>query len=104
MKPIAVLLLVLVAVGALIFGLFTLGGGKHADPTTAVKPDPAALAKPSPKPSEIEKPQETSGRQEDVAKVEADRTPVGDFVYANDLRLLAFAGHPNPIPAVEPTL
>jgi len=104
MKPIAVLLLVLVAVGALIFGLFTLSGNKSGAPKDTPGPlvPTSSAPKETPKPADIES-TKTSNRQEDVQKAE-DRADVGDYVYANELRVLVVDSQQKPIPDVDVTL
>jgi Carboxypeptidase regulatory-like domain len=102
MKPIAVLLLVLVAVGALIFGLVTLS--KSDKPTSPVDPvqasHPTATSKP---PTKIETVPDPSTRHEDPAQVAA-RAPQGEFVYSNELRVQVVDAQQKPIPDVEVTL
>jgi protocatechuate 3,4-dioxygenase beta subunit len=104
MKPIAVLLLVLVAVGALIFGLVTLGGSKESNQTSPVNPDaPKVAPKESGKAAELEKGGEAP-RREDPVVAEADRAPEGEFVYANELRVLIVDNARKPISGADVTL
>ena len=103
MKPIAVLLLVLVAVGALIFGLFTLGGGKSGHNTNPVNPDPATSAPKAARPAEVEKPLETSERHADPVKPDDPRSE-SQFVYSNELRVLVVDSQKKPIQNVDVTL
>ncbi|MBK7645144.1 MAG: carboxypeptidase regulatory-like domain-containing protein [Planctomycetes bacterium] len=104
MKPIAVLLLVLAAVGALIFGLVTLGGGKGT-PTPNVVPEATPeSAKPTPKPAEIEKGDSGSTRKADPVEPTAERNEVGNFVYANEVRVLVVNDKHAPVADVEVTL
>jgi protocatechuate 3,4-dioxygenase beta subunit len=105
MKPIAVLLLVLVAVGALIFGLVTLGGGPDNKTNNPVNLDPASAGpKNTSKPAEIEKGPDTTARREDPVKPVEDRTPLGEFRYANELRVLVVDAQQKPVANVEVTL
>lgn len=105
MKPIAVLILVLAAVGALIFGLVTLGGNKGesnnkpVDPVTAVTPQKTPT-----KPVEIDKGGETSNRTADPVQPQDDRNLAGDYVYANELRVLVVDAQQKAIPDCEVTL
>ncbi len=103
MKPIAVLLLVLVAVGALIFGLVTLGGGK--EPTVTVTPEQPAQPTHTPtKTAEIEKGSEAPVRQATPAP-KVERTNVEDaWVFANELKVLVLDPQKRPLPEVEVTL
>lgn len=104
MKPIAVLVLVLVAVGALIFGLVTLGGSKETETTTPPTIDTPAKVKDPAQPAEIDKGGEGSTRREDPVKPEDARSEVGDFVYANELRVLVVDNNRKPLAGVEVTL
>ncbi len=104
MKPIAVLLLVLVAVGALIFGLVTLGGRQSGNNANPVNPDPTAATQHPVKPDEVEKPAEPTGRHEDPVKPEEARAQQGEFVYSNELRVQVVDSQKKPIPGVEVTL
>src|SRR6185295_4994697 len=103
MKPIAVLLLVLVAVGALIFGLVTLGGSKSGNNTNPVNIDPTATAQKPAKPNEVEKPMESEHRAEPV-KPEERASEDGQFIYSNELRVQVIDSQKKPIPDVEVTL
>jgi protocatechuate 3,4-dioxygenase beta subunit len=103
MKPIAVLLLVLVAVGALIFGLFTLGGSKSGGNANPVNIDSTATAQKPTKPADVEKPMESEHRAEPVKPEEA-RASDGQFVYSNELRVQVIDSQKKPIQDVEVTL
>lgn len=104
MKPIAVLLLVLVAVGALIFGLVTLS--KRDSAPTPVDPVQVGhtATPPGKPPTPIETAQDGSARKPDAAKPAEDRNPASDFVYANELRVLVVDAQQKPIQGVDVTL
>ena len=102
MKPIAVLLLVLVAIGALIFGLVTLS--KSGSPTKVVDPVQPSQTSTQPKaPTKIETAQDPSARQADPVKP-VERAAEGGFVYANELRVLVVDSAQKPIQGVDVTL
>jgi len=105
MKPIAVLLLVLVAVAALIFGLVTFGGAGTRNPGDPVIPDAtASTAKQPGKPAEIDKGPDRTVRTEGKVESVPDRTQIGSDVYANELRVQVVDSEKRPIPEVEVTL
>lgn len=104
MKPIAVLLLVLVAVGALIFGLVTLGGGK--EPAGQVSPEqPAQVQHPSKPPeTHLEKDNEKTSRTATAAPKDERKNADEAWVFSNELKVLVLDAQKRPLPEVEVTL
>lgn len=104
MKPIAVLLLVLVAVGALIFGLVTLGGGK--EPNNQVTPDQPAQVQHQPKPPEtrLEKDNEKNSRTATAPTKDERKTADEAWVFSNELKVLVLDPQKRALPEVEVTL
>jgi len=104
MKPIAVLLLVLVAVAALIFGLVTFSGaGKNNSVDPLPDQTPSATKQPV-KPSDIEKPLDGTVRTEGKVEPQPERTQLGSDAYTNELRVQVIDSEKRPIANVDVTL
>ncbi len=106
MKPIVVLLLILAALGALFFGLFTMG--KTTPTPTDNGPEVARVETPQVQPvAPVERTMEANDRSAGVEeKTEASRV-VSDptaYVYSNELRVQVLTPEGKPLRDVEVTL